>query len=407
MQNKSPLPLPPPATAAPSAHAAPAGTPWLEFFPQGGGPAQKTPLLSFPFSTGRNDTTDLPINSTRVSREHAVIVRAGDTYRVRDLDSTNGTFVNGQRIEEATLSDGDILMIADVEFTFFSGNAHAVRKTITQVIGFREADGGGVGGQDVIRSVRRLQEKVLQASTCVVFRTIVDLASGGPFAFEAARRSVTAAGPQLEADRMVLSAHCRLTSRLRDSFWRLAAQRMADADPATRLFLPLHASDLDDKNLHHLLEGLKDTLPGQQRLVLDLPDSAVNDMPYFHEFHRRVRQLGVGLCYSDFAAGKAQLEVHKKAPPDFLKLARSMMRTLGQDATRQQQLENVVASARAIGCETIALEVDGQREIDICRQLGFRLACRSQAELSLPAPAARRTTVVPFDARLGGIPALH
>ena len=115
--------------------SAPPGTPWLEYFFQQGGPVQKCLLTSFPFSIGRNDTTDLPINSTRVSREHAVIIRGGNTYRIRDLDSTNGTLVNGQRIDEATLSDGDIVVIADVEFTFFSGLAQAPRKTVTQVIG--------------------------------------------------------------------------------------------------------------------------------------------------------------------------------------------------------------------------------------------------------------------------------
>jgi predicted component of type VI protein secretion system len=48
-------------------------------------------------TVGRNESRH-QILSSRVSREHAEIVREGNVFRVRDLKSTNGTYVNGERI---------------------------------------------------------------------------------------------------------------------------------------------------------------------------------------------------------------------------------------------------------------------------------------------------------------------
>jgi transcriptional regulator with AAA-type ATPase domain len=48
-----------------------------------------------------------------VSRQHAELVRQGPLFVVRDLGSTNGTFLNGQRVESAALSEGDVLRLGD------------------------------------------------------------------------------------------------------------------------------------------------------------------------------------------------------------------------------------------------------------------------------------------------------
>ena len=79
---------------------------------------------------------------------------------------------------------------------------------------------------------------------------------------------------------------------------------------------------------------------------LSFPMASVNDISYFQELHSRLKARGVLLCYSDFAAGKAQVEVHKKMPPNFVKLSRTLTRAVLQEASRQTQLETMVADCK-------------------------------------------------------------
>jgi FHA domain len=59
------------------------------------------------FVIGRGKHCDLVINSGKVSREHAVILREGSDYFVEDLGSSNGTWFNKQRIKRRKIEDGD------------------------------------------------------------------------------------------------------------------------------------------------------------------------------------------------------------------------------------------------------------------------------------------------------------
>ncbi|MEX2119027.1 MAG: FHA domain-containing protein [Pirellulales bacterium] len=52
------------------------------------------------------------------SRVHAVIAREDDAWRVRDAGSRNGTFVNGQQVDQAVLADGHHLRVGSTEFAF-------------------------------------------------------------------------------------------------------------------------------------------------------------------------------------------------------------------------------------------------------------------------------------------------
>lgn len=65
---------------------------------------------------GRAVTSDLPVYDSTVSRRHAEVTHTPHGLTVKDLGSSNGTFVNGSRIAEATVSDGDIVTFGKVAF---------------------------------------------------------------------------------------------------------------------------------------------------------------------------------------------------------------------------------------------------------------------------------------------------
>lgn len=65
---------------------------------------------------GRDRACDLPIPSALISRRHCCLAVDGDGVAVRDLGSTNGTWINGVRVDEGDLRDGDELSLAHLRY---------------------------------------------------------------------------------------------------------------------------------------------------------------------------------------------------------------------------------------------------------------------------------------------------
>lgn len=65
---------------------------------------------------GRREDCDLRIPLGEISRKHCRLVRDGDSLRLEDLGSSNGTYHNGQRVQEATLGPGDSVQVGPVIF---------------------------------------------------------------------------------------------------------------------------------------------------------------------------------------------------------------------------------------------------------------------------------------------------
>ncbi|HEY8620948.1 MAG TPA: DUF3662 and FHA domain-containing protein [Dermatophilaceae bacterium] len=108
----------PVAPSSPRTH--PAQRPWLEI------DGDRYPLLSAITVLGRDNSADVILDDPGISRRHTEIRVTSDgphlVTSIRDLGSTNGTFVNGERITSQRLADGDHVNVGRTALTYRGGH---------------------------------------------------------------------------------------------------------------------------------------------------------------------------------------------------------------------------------------------------------------------------------------------
>lgn len=79
-------------------------------------PGPDIPIAQAMMLVGRASTCDTRLDSRRVSRRHCCLLPVGGELEVRDLDSTNGIWINGRRVRVGRLRPGDELSIAQLRY---------------------------------------------------------------------------------------------------------------------------------------------------------------------------------------------------------------------------------------------------------------------------------------------------
>jgi pSer/pThr/pTyr-binding forkhead associated (FHA) protein len=71
---------------------------------------------------GRSTQAHISIDSSMISRRHLLLRKLGGEYRVEDLGSSNGVYLNGVKVHSAVLREGDTLQMGDVILVFHEGS---------------------------------------------------------------------------------------------------------------------------------------------------------------------------------------------------------------------------------------------------------------------------------------------
>ena len=79
---------------------------------------------------GRRPYNDIVIDNLAVSGEHAVLTSAGSDVFIEDLNSTNGTYINGKAVKKQLLSNNDVVEVGKYRIKFLADDAEDYEKTM-------------------------------------------------------------------------------------------------------------------------------------------------------------------------------------------------------------------------------------------------------------------------------------
>ena len=120
-------------------------------------------IESSPFRVGKGGDNDLQLPDPTVSREHFILIQEGSSFLIRDLGSTNGTWIDQMRIREAYLRLGAVIKAGDVQLRF-----EPVFKQVELVPADTNRFGTMVGGSLAMRQIFALLDRLARNDATVI-----------------------------------------------------------------------------------------------------------------------------------------------------------------------------------------------------------------------------------------------
>jgi EAL domain-containing protein (putative c-di-GMP-specific phosphodiesterase class I) len=364
-----------------------AGAGWYLEFVEGGA-LQRVWIHTLPFRIGRRHGLDLVLPGESVSKTHAEIYACGSRLMLRDLDSRNGTFLNREPVEDAPLSDGDVLHFADFEFRLGRSDRPGASPPPPARERPTTAAHPGPRPHRFEPHTRELRELLDEREVTMVFQPIVMLSRGSVVAYEALGRGRHPRLPESPLDLLRIaediSAEARLSRLFRKRAVELASQRpdlfsLEGRKEAPTVFLNTHPIELDRPGLLESLEELREIAPSLD-LALEIHEKVfTRESESYDSFLSRIKEVrqlllerNVALAYDDFGAGRARLLELAEAPPHYLKFDQRWVEDLDQaPAGKRRLLRSLLALADEFRIKTVAEGIETEAEKRACTEIGF------------------------------------
>ena len=325
-----------------------------------------------PFRVGRRPDASLTLPRVTVSGSHAELFTVDERLFVRDLGSTNGTFINGERLfDVGELKADDVIQFADLALRIMVSSAKSDSHTRPQDF--------------CDHALARVQFDKLMREEIITpyFQPIIDLRTGTTKAFEVLARS-RLIGLETPGRMFAAAADLQMEAKLSELMRRKGVEVSQQFDEIPPVYLNTHPAEFEDDSAWDWVRALGETSP-TQKIVIEVHEAAVTDTIGIARFRAMLRDFDIGLAFDDFGAGQARLAELTAVRPDCLKFDRSMITGLDQaDASQKRFVRCLIDAIRDIGVTPLAEGIETLGEQQICADLGFEQA--QGYHLGMPKP---------------------
>ncbi|MBI3929552.1 MAG: EAL domain-containing protein [Armatimonadetes bacterium] len=299
---------------------------------------------------GRAPESDLMLEDRGVSRHHAQIDRDGTGYLLRDLDSTNGTFMEGRPVVSHYLREGD---------TFFCGS-EAGLKFGWEVLGADPALS--------LELLRRLPAALDTGEFRLVYQPIVDLLSREIFGVEALLRWNTPRGCHRPAQFLTLLEETGFIVPLGERILRDALAALEEfRRQGLELFMNINLTR------RQLLAGeeLVRRIPPGSDLVFDLAGEVDSFPVAARSVLASLSRAGARVALDDFGHVPASIEAIRLLPIKMLKLDLRFVENLPEDSESMRIAVAVSRLAGSLNVQSVAEGVENSRQYEYLYKNGY------------------------------------
>ncbi len=322
--------------------------------------------IKTPFRIGRKPDSDLFLPCTSVSGTHAEIIEEDGGLWLYDLDSTNGTFVNGKRIQSRR-------MLTENDTVQFGTTVFQISRALDSDPNY--ASGTALEGAPELLQSERF-ESLFKGGVVPFFQPIVriDEADQSVFGFEVLGRS-RLFGLRTPAQMFAAASHLEMEAEL-SRVLRKQGIKVADKNLPKEhmLFVNTHPAELACEGLEDSLYDIRDNHP-HRPIMLELHESTLNNPGQLIKLRSTLQNLDIGMAFHDFGAGQIRMAELAELCPDVVKFDVKLIQGIHTATSKRQQLiASLVKMVSGLGIKPLAECVEQTGEHETLKQLGFELA---------------------------------
>jgi EAL domain-containing protein (putative c-di-GMP-specific phosphodiesterase class I) len=329
-----------------------------------------------PFVVGREAGNQLVVAAAGLSRRHAELRDEGGRIVIADLGSTNGTFVNRERLQgPRALAENDVIHFGNAEFRL--GRAGAARDAgpATAPLGDHTviAPPGQTLSGHFVPHERQFHELLSGHGLSGAVQRIVGAVDGRPFAYELLARGAHAALPGSPVHLFRLAAQLDREAELSRAFREHGLRTLAERLAGQTVFVNAHPKEtFEDAFLAGLVALRRDGV--RIDLVVEVHETAVMEIVRMRELAARLAEIGVRFAYDDFGAGQARLNELGEVPAHFVKFDMALVQGIDRaPPSKRKVVADLVRLVHELGSVALAEGVETEAEARVCRELGFEL----------------------------------